>query len=232
MIRINLLPRDATDDFNSGLMQLGGFAAVLLIEAGILFVIYTMQAAELQTINDEKNRSKAEVTKLEKSVKDLSKLEDRSKQLDKQLEVLNALKKKRTGPVRVLDELQGMLSPPRNEEDRFAQRQNNWNVEWDTRRLWLLKFDEDAKKGNSFKIEGGAVSADDVAEFLQRMNTAEYFYDIELDVVQAQVKKEKQREVRFVTFKIDGKLTYQGKTAMAQEAKPPAGKKKGKKKKK
>ena len=42
------------------------------------------------------------------------------------------------------------------------------------------------KKGaGGFKLSGGAVNADDVAEFLQRLSSANYFENVELDVVSA-----------------------------------------------
>jgi hypothetical protein len=79
----------------------------------------------------------------------------------------------------------------------------DWNVEWDASRLWLEDFKE---KGGEFKLTGGAVSADDVAEFLQRLTTADHFTGVELDFVQAASDKSS----RLVDFSLTGKILYAG----------------------
>ena len=70
-------------------------------------------------------------------------------------------------------------------------------------RLWLEEFKE---KGGEFTLTGGAVSADDVAEFLQRLTTAKHFTAVELDFVQATSGKSS----RLVDFSLKGKILYAG----------------------
>lgn len=209
MIRINLLPVSEDEVLAQGRIQLLLFIGVLVTEAVILGFIYTANQSELEELSQKVQTSQTEVNKVKQDVKDADALKKQTETLQKQLDVLDELKQKRAGPVKVLDELQAMMSPPRNEEDRFAQLQKNWNVEWDTRRLWLGSFEE---KAGSFDMSGSAVSADDVAEFLQRLNTAEHFFDIQLDVVQAVAGKSDKREVRYVDFHIMGRLSYRGKS--------------------
>ncbi|MBA2662818.1 MAG: PilN domain-containing protein [Bradymonadaceae bacterium] len=149
-----------------------------------------------------------EVNVANKEVSDHARLEAEESTLRQQLGVLDDLERNRTGPVRVFDELQGILSPPRNEEDRFSQLQKNWNVEWDTRRLWLEKFSD---KDKSIELEGFAGNADDVAEFLQRLTTARHFNDMQLDFVQTATATggQGQAAARTVQFRITGKISYQ-----------------------
>ena len=113
--------------------------------------------------------------------------------------------------VKRLDELQAMLSPPRNEEDRFAQLQKNWNVDWDTSRLWVRDF---AESKGQFQMSGGAVNADDVAEFFQRLTTAKHFKKAKLAFVRA--TKAKGAGPRLVDFEISGVLTYTGELPKAE----------------
>lgn len=216
MIRINLLPVSDVRKRQEGRLQLVAFAGILLVELAVLGLLYFNATNKLASIGKEINDTKAAVAKLKDEVKDAEELKNQADTLSKQLEVLAQLESQRTGPVRVLDELQAVLSPPSNEEARYKQLQLNWNVEWDTKRLWLTSLKE--AKGGSFKMEGGAVNADDVAEFLQRLTTSSHFKDIQLDVVkaqdgQAQTESGAKRRVSYVTFKLAGKLDYAGKPA-------------------
>ena len=229
MIRINLLPVSDEDRISQARIQLLLFIGLLVIEAIVLFLIYASNSSEIEELDKELNKKRAVVAQIKKDVQDADALKKETEKLEKQLDVLNQLKQKRSGKQKAAYEMQSMMSPPRDEEDRFAQLQKNWNVEWDTRRLWINTLTESA---GVFELEGGAVNADDVAEFLQRLNTAEHFYDIQLDIVQAKQdssgKGRGATKVRYVTFKLAGKISYQGKSKEAPPA-PPAGKK-GKKK--
>lgn len=211
MIRINLLPVKDEEIAAQARVQFLLFAGLLVIEMIVLFLIYASNTADLEERKAQVAQKQQTVNRIQKDVDDAEQLKAQTAVLEQQLSVLNQLKEQRSGPVRVLDELQEMMSPPRDEEARFAQLQKNWNVEWDTRRLWVEEFSED--KG-SFKMGGAAANADDVAEFLQRLNTAEHFYNIELDIVQARELKSKdtRRSIRYVEFKIEGKLSYRGKS--------------------
>jgi|AP45_3_1055517.scaffolds.fasta_scaffold25229_2 type IV pilus assembly protein PilN len=233
MIRINLLPVSDEEVITQARIQLLLFVGLLVIEAIVLFLIFASNNSEVDELDAELNKKRAVVAQIKKDVQDADALKKETEKLEKQLDVLNQLKQRRSGPVKVLDELQSMMSPPRDEEDRFAQLQKNWNVEWDTRRLWI---DNLAEANGSFELSGGAVNADDVAEFLQRLNTAEHFYDIQLDIVQAQQKsggKSSGRDnqaLRYVTFKLAGKMSYQGKSKEPPPEPDDGKKKRGRKK--
>ncbi len=221
MIRINLLPVSDGDRLAQGRLHLIIFAGVLLMVAALLGLIFMATNSELEELTKRRDEGRAEVQRMDRDAKEIKALNDEASQLEKQLAILAELKGGRTGPVRMLDELKSMLNPPRNEEDRFAQLQKNWNVEWDPKRLWLASFaEEGAKKGGKpeFSLEGSAINHDDVAEFLQRLNTAEHFYDIKLDEVVSSPVKMGQKEVPRVNFKLKGKLSYLGKSKEQAQA--------------
>lgn len=215
MIRVNLLPIKQQKRRSAGRAQLFIFVGLIVLEVLVLGLLYLTESSQLEKRNEEVAQSQREVQKAQAEVKDAEQLEQQKKQLTQQLEVLDKLESQRSGPVRVLDELQAMLSPPRNESDRFNQLQKNWNVEWDSRRLWIKSFGE---KDGQFNLTGAAVNADDVAEFLQRLTTGDHFYDVELDVVQSE-----GQNADLVSFVIFGKLDYSGK-ANAESATAKAGK--------
>ena len=204
MIRVNLLPIKQARRRSQARMQLllfGGLIAVLLV---VLFAMYSIVNEELEEKRAQVADLRAEVSAIQNEVSGAEQLEAEAATLAEQLRVLSDLEARRIGPVRMLDEIQAMLSPPRNEEDRVNQLRRDWNVEWDTRRLWIERFDEGDGR---FTLNGFAGNADDVAEFLQRMTTAFYFDDVQLDFVE----RTRQRDgAQLVQFRLFGNLSYTG----------------------
>lgn len=211
MIRINLLPVTEEYKAQQGRTQLLLFAAVILAVLVVFALLYVNKASELDSLNDQVNKSRSKVAVTKKEVSNVGTLKKQAETLQKQLDVLNKLELQRSGPVKVLDELQAILSPPRNADARFEQRKKKWNEEWDTRRLWLENVSE---KKQAFAMKGAAVNADDVAEFLQRLTTSKHFQHIKLDYVEAKEKTTRtgriSRTIRFVEFRITGDLSYSG----------------------
>lgn len=210
MIRVNLLPYRQQRKRSAGKAQLAMFGGVLALEVVVLLGLWVFADSDLERAKQQVRQYEADVAAAKEEVKDAKQLEAQKQQLEKQLGVLDRLEAQRSGPVRVMDEFQAMMSPPRNEEDRFAQLQKNWNVDWDPRRLWVEKLEE---KGGTFKLEGVAINADDVAEFLQRMSTAEYFDQVQLEIVEAQRDNSAQGGTPTVKFKFNGKVVYAGRSS-------------------
>ena len=210
MIRVNLLPIKQARRRSAGRTQLVMFGALIGLEIAVILLLWLIAESDLEREQKRVQQFQAEVAAAKEEVKDAKQLEAQKEQLQKQLAVLDRLEAQRSGPVRVLDEFQAIMSPPRNEEDRFAQLQKNWNVDWDPRRLWVEKLIE---MGGSFKLVGKAVNADDVAEFLQRLTTAEHFYEVQLDVVQAEKSARSSDGTSIVSFTINGKISYAGKSS-------------------
>jgi type IV pilus assembly protein PilN len=207
MIRVNLLPIKKARRRSAGRTQLVVFAALLILQIAAISAIYMAETAALDELKDEVTANQQQVKKAEAAVESAKQLENKQKELQQQVEILDELEKKRTGPVRVLDEVQAMLSPPRNEEDRHAQSRKNWNVEWDTRRLWITSLNENE---GTFEMVGSAVNADDVAEFLQRLTSADHFDKVQLDYVKASGAKDS--EVSLVEFRVTGNMAYTSKS--------------------
>lgn len=211
MIRVNLLPYKQQRKRSAGKAQLTMFATVIGVEVAVLLALWVFADADLERAKAQVRQYEADVAAAKEEVKDAKQLEAQKDQLQKQLGVLDRLEAQRSGPVRVMDEFQAMMSPPRNEEDRFAQLQKNWNVDWDPRRLWVEKLEE---KGETFKLEGVAINADDVAEFLQRLSTAEFFDGVQLEIVEAQKQQNAQATgTPTVKFKFNGRIVYAGRSS-------------------
>lgn len=205
MIRVNLLPIKKARKRSAARNQLIIFAVLILAELAACTVIYLSESNRLESLQADVQRNQQQVEQAEKAVADANKLKDRQKRLQQQLSILQELEEKRTGPVQLLDELQAMLSPPRSKEEGYAQARRNWNTEWDTRRLWVQSFNE---QQGGFDMVGYAMNADDVAEFLQRLTTANHLHDVQLDYVKESSKGGKGNSM--VEFHITGKVSYSG----------------------
>lgn len=202
MIRINLLPIKQARRRSQGRVQLILFAGLILLEVAVLFAAYALVNEKLEEQKKVVAALEADVKAIESEVAGAEQLEAEAAQLAEQLGVLSRLEARRSGPVRMLDEIQAILSPPRNAEERVSQLRRDWNVEWDSRRLWVERFSE---KEGTFELTGFAGNADDVAEFLQRMTTAAHFDDVQLDFV-----ARSGRGQDLVQFRIYGDLSYTG----------------------
>src|SRR5690606_33598347 len=108
----------------------------------------------------------------------------------------------RKGPTAVLLELGRILTPnkgPTVDEAKAEQlRQENplaaINPSWDTKRLWLTDYTEEAR---SVQIKGVARDASDVSEFAQRLRLSQYFEDVELKKGGGATNRDKAELVEF-----------------------------------
>lgn len=202
MIRVNLLPVRKSRRRSQGRTQLFLFAGVIIIEVAMLAVVFVWMNDQLSERQDDVERLDEIVSGLEDDQQALENLRAKSAGLQQQLEAIQQLDEQRIGPVQMLDELQAMLSPV-DDETRIGTYHEDWNVDWDPRRLWIDSFVE-GDEGN-FSLDGSASSGDDVAEFLARINTSTYFDRVELDYVQRQ-----SGDQDLVSFELYGNLDYTG----------------------
>jgi type IV pilus assembly protein PilN len=144
MIRINLLPVRAVKKREMG-------RQVLVLGAGVLVLTLVLNAVWYLDRNSTYNRNqerivatRARIAELEKVIGEVNNINKRKREVEEKLKVLDELRKGRSGPVRLLDAL-STATP---------------------KKVWLKDFDE---KSNSVKLEGTAVSHDDVAEFMRAL---------------------------------------------------------------
>lgn len=219
MIRINLLPIKKARRRATARREVVAFIIIALLALVTVAYLYLSASAKLEQREAELQSLRAQLEEDKKSIGDTPEQEKRKQELTQQLAVLNDLQKRRSGPVRVLDELQEILSPPRNREAQLAQAQNNWNVDWDPRRLWITELTEN---NGAFDIKGAAENADDVAEFMRRLETADHFSNIKLQVVEADGSAQRGKGVpRIVKYSLSGTISYAPKEHKDDSAQDP-----------
>ena len=144
MIRINLLPVRAVKKREMG-------RQVLVLGAGVMALAVVLNAVWYLDRNSTSNRNqekiaatKSRIAELEKVIGEVNDINKRKREVEEKLKVLDELRRGRSGPVRMLDAL-STATP---------------------KKVWLKDFDE---KANQVKLEGTAVSHDDVAEFMRAL---------------------------------------------------------------
>jgi type IV pilus assembly protein PilN len=153
MIYINLLPVRAAKKREFGRQQLILFGLILV---GALLGNYTWWKAEKDSLNALEQRiasTRNEIAQLEKTIGEVKSITQDKKALEDKLKILDALKKGRTGPVKVMDELATIIP----------------------NRAWLLEYTE---QNGSVVMRGMAVNYEDLSTFAQRLKTSKYFANV------------------------------------------------------
>jgi len=153
MIHINLLPVRAAKKREFGRQQLILFGLILV---GALLGNYTWWKAENDGLNALDQRiasTRTEIAQLEKTIGEVKSITQDKKSLEDKLKILDALKKGRTGPVKVMDELATIIP----------------------NKAWITEYSE--QNGNVV-MRGLSVTYEDRSAFAQKLKTSKYFANV------------------------------------------------------
>lgn len=200
MIRINLLPTREAQRVLGRRRQLSVVALCLSLALLVMVIPYMMQRRRLAHLDLEIEQLRSEVTKLEMQAKEVKDLDKKRLDLKAKLKVIEDLKKRRVGPVRILEDL-GTAAPEK---------------------LWLLEF-TDAAGGAT--ITGMALDNQTIAEFMRHLQQSRYFVDVDL-VEAAQSESQKPGAPSgvsgFKKFIVKARLDYSGTGGKAPAPTPEA----------
>lgn len=213
MIRVNLLPQKRRKAGGGPRGELWLVACLLTVALEVVgcLVLYGQKKDEL-TQQLQKNKAlEAQI----KQINDVSKNHDQIKAklaaLRDREEAIAKLQSARSGPTAMLLEVARLLTPGRGpsvdpNELSKVRRENptqDYNGNWDPRRLWLTKFVE---QDRTVRLEGIARDGEDVSELARRMNLSTYFDDVQL--LPAKRETEKESGLPMVAFKLEAKVRY------------------------
>ncbi|MFN7952247.1 MAG: PilN domain-containing protein [bacterium] len=155
MIKINLLPAKAVkrDSRNREFVIISVVALVAV--AAVIIFLSTAQAAKLQAREDQITKLKGEIEELQRKVKEVDAFKAKQEKLRQKIGIIEQLRKQKTGPVRVLDDL-SMKVP---EE------------------VWIIKYSEE---GGQIRIVGNGIDDESISQFLQKLEASPYFNGVEL----------------------------------------------------
>jgi type IV pilus assembly protein PilN len=219
MIRINLLPikQDRRREAVRNQLLLG--VVILIIEVGVFAFMYMNLGADIQKQENVNSGIESDVRKIRQQIQDHQQILNEIQEFEKRQAAIDGLMEARTGPVHVMLELSNILSKRgRPNIDKAAYDKlirldptAGYDEDWDYRRLWISKLSE---KSKSVIIEGQALTHEDVAEFLRRLNLSRFFVTSEListDLGKVQLNMPGIKEAKtdpVVHFKINATVRY------------------------
>jgi type IV pilus assembly protein PilN len=153
MIKINLLPVRAAKKREFGRQQLVLFALLLILAAIGNYFVYDRFQSQLKSLDKQIASTRAEIAQLEKTIGEVKSIKEDKKALEDKLKILDALKKGRTGPVKVLDEL-AQLVP---------------------QKVWIVDFVEQA---GGVTLVGQASTYEDLSTFSKKLKASTHFTNI------------------------------------------------------
>ena len=153
MIKINLLPVRAAKKREFGKQQLV-LAALLLVLAGIgNYFWYNRVDSELTQLDRQIATTRAEIAQLEKTIGEVKSIKEDKKALEDKRRILDTLKKGRTGPVKVMDELATIIP----------------------QKVWLNAYNE---QNGAVTMTGSAGAYEDLSTFSKKLKESKHFSDI------------------------------------------------------
>jgi len=155
MIKINLLPVRATKKKETAKQQLFIFVFALVAFIGLAFLIYSYEMIKIKTTNDDIQRSEIEIQRLKTVIGEIDNIKKLQDEVKKKLDILNRLRKEKTGPAIRLAKLS----------------------EATPEKVWLTKY---AESGSTISLSGIAFNEDLIAAFMRNLQASDEFINIEL----------------------------------------------------
>jgi type IV pilus assembly protein PilN len=197
MIRINLLPIKEAQRALGRRQQLS--VALLSVSVALLVMVvpYVLQGRRFAQLDREIEQLNTEIARYNEQTREVRDLEKKRAELQAKLRVIDDLKQKRVGPVRVFEDLSGATP----------------------QKLWLVSFSEVNAQA---ELRGFALDNQTIATFMRQMQSSPYFYEVDLvETSQSEpVRGAAGAEigVGFKRFIIKARLDYLGRGGKAQAA--------------
>ncbi len=179
MIRINLLRSREEEKTSKVSKRILGLLACLVSLAVVMGGAHYYISSEIGKVQAQNDAYREEINRLEVFTRDVNKFKAESADLQRRLNVIDALKRAQTGPVRVLDEL-SMAVPGK---------------------LWLTSLKE---KDGKMEIKGMAFDNQNIAQFMTNLEKTGVIKNVELVVAQQWERK----EVKLKEFTLTCQVTY------------------------
>ncbi|KAF0219010.1 MAG: type IV pilus assembly protein [Geobacteraceae bacterium] len=157
MIKINLLPVRAVKKKETAKQQISILLISVVGVLAIALAIYSVTLAKISAAKDEIARSEQEIQRLKTKIGEINNIKKLQAEVKKKLDVLNQLRKEKTGPASRLAKLSDAVPD----------------------KLWLTKY---AETGGNVSIAGVAPNEDLIADFMRNLHASGEFINVELMV--------------------------------------------------
>jgi len=181
MIRINLLGDETAID-NSGRMYLFGYVAALVVTVIVAVVLQHVTSGEIDLLTEENQGKETELARLKKVTDEVRGLEGKRNELNDKLVLIATLKRSKTGPVRVLDDLNRAMP----------------------KKAWLSEVKETS---GTLRMTGLALDNPTIADFMKDLESSDYFDNVDLE----ETKQSLRDGVKIKAFAVRSRVNYAGK---------------------
>ncbi len=190
MIRINLLPRVEIKKPIKGIGEIFIGTLALLVVLGVILATHFSQAGKIKNTNNEIRVTDKKIEAL-KDVEDrVNEFKAKNKELERRIQIIADLEKKRSGPLFVMDSLSSSIPA----------------------RSWI---DTIKSKGSKTTISGIAWNEFTVAEFMKNLQNSDYFKNVKLKVI----KQEDISSLQLRKFEITSSMNFLGNVKKPQNEK-------------
>ncbi len=183
MIKINLIGDKSSSDFNAHFQ-----VAIFCLSVSILIVLGWTYSAhldyEVAYLRQSDGIIRAQLADLKKQTKTVRDLEKKREALRSKLSVIDDLKKRKVGPVKVLDQLNSAIPE----------------------KSWLLEVRD---KGGTLRIDGLALDNQTIADFIKELEKSDLFKRVDL----LEARQEDIRGVKMKHFAVSAKILYGSQSA-------------------
>jgi len=222
IIKINLIGRRAKPKPTTSRAQLLLFAGLLVVEALFLFVWYQKLSSELDTVKARVKEANSKLDELKRVKQAWEQWQAEKADLDRQTQVFESLKAEQIGPPTMLEYVSYVLTKVPDDasgaDELKAQELVGWNPKWDPRRVWLTSI---SQRKDQVSLKGEAIDHEDVAEFYRRLQSSDFFHDVEPGL---QTRKfHDTLQLKLVEFSVTAQLNYRlGTAGLLDEGEKPA----------
>ncbi len=176
MIRINLLPVKKSKKKRKGQRQLTLLITFIIIVMAALYVVYDMQEELNQEIAVKLKVVREEIVKYDKIIGDANTFTKKKKESERKLKIIDELRLKKIGPVRMLDEISNRVP----------------------KKIWLTQLTQEQ---NFLTLKGMALDNKEISLFMQELEKSFIFKNLHLKSIST--KQENKTEVITYSFLIE-----------------------------
>ena len=157
MIKINLLPHRAAKKKETAVQQLIVFGGCVVVVLAIAVSFWGVKLGQISTTKNDINSANAKIAELKTKIGKLDQLKKLKEEVRKKLDVLETLRKNKTGPASRLATLSDVTPE----------------------QLWLEKYKE---AGTAVSLSGLAFNEDLIAQYIRALEASKEFQKVELIV--------------------------------------------------
>jgi type IV pilus assembly protein PilN len=188
MIRINLLPVRAARRREAVQRHLIVFAAGLVVLVGAGLFMYSSDSRQLGDVLRGNDVLRSDIEDLKKIIGEVDEYKAEERALAKKLGIIEDLRAKKTGPVRMLDRVANDIPD----------------------KLWLTELKEQDQK---VTLKGVSINNEVIATFMGRLEDSPLFAEVYL----VSIERESIDELNLKRFTITSKLTVTGRAEHGEE---------------